>query len=413
MLSYDPPELQEQLTSAMQRMEKLLDDGYEFASDAFNPAAEDFDPSEYEDDVTVKADDTFELLLWPCEYPMSIPYNEFICLVDELEQSQLEGNLECWTPKRYYLRVEPMFWGLDGSYIVDSLNEEFRLGDTVVTCSIVTDYTPFGFLIAANGEYTKHFPPVLAEDLFIQVEWNCPVEKKEIRAIVAAFRFEVSATVGVDLRPSPRGESFEWDEDEEELPKLLPLRNLLTGSGVPELLEIYNKAACVNDPEIEILYFTKVFEYVAQTVLRLRLTETIRTKLQSPAALNPSANYILELEELFAEERSYRKDREAIILTAIACCEATELAKDCPSFLSDLKVITGSTKRKQKDAAVEKFAKALCATRNWTAHAKANHVPTGDECPQQELAIFSRCTRIAAQQVIRWYAARPEAERVT
>ena len=41
---------------------------------------------------------------------------------------------------------------------------------------------------------------------------------------------------------------------------LPPLRNLLTGSGILAVLKVYNKAACINDPEIEILYFTKVFE---------------------------------------------------------------------------------------------------------------------------------------------------------
>jgi hypothetical protein len=135
--------------------------------------------------------------------------------------------------------------------------------------------------------------------------------------------------------------------------------------------------------------------------------------LQSPAALNPSANYILELEALFAEESTYRKDREAVALTACTCCEATELAKVCPPFLKELRNVSGSTKRKEKDAALATFAKALYSTRNSIAHAKANYDPTGDECPREELAAFSRCAKVAAQQVVRWYAARPEAERVT
>ena len=51
------------------------------------------------------------------------------------------------------------------------------------------------------------------------------------------------------------------------------------------------------------------------------MTDTIRPKLQSPAALNPSANYILELGALFAEEGTYRKDREAISLLQLGAAK--------------------------------------------------------------------------------------------
>lgn len=411
MLSFDPPQLRDQLTSAMRRMEKLLQDEYEFASEAFNPAAEDFDPSEYEDDVVVKADDRFDLSLPRCDDSLSLSYEEFVRLVDELEQSHLEGNLECWTPRRYYLRVEPMFWGYDGPYIPDGLVKELRSGDAALKCSVTSGYTPFGFLVAAKGDWDKYFPPVLAEDYFVEVIADRPLKRDDLRAIVEAFRFEVSATIGLDLRPSPRPELGEWNE--EEAVKLPPLRDLLAGPGIQTVLEVYNKAACVNDPEIELLYFTKVFEYVAQTVVRQRLTDTIRAKLQSPAALNPTANFVLELQALFAEEGTYRKDREAIALAVSTCCEPTELAKECPPFLKELKTVSATTKRKDKDAALVIFAKSLYSTRNSIAHAKANYEPTGDECPQGELAQFSRCAKVAAQQAVRWYAARPETERVT
>ena len=149
MLSYDPPELQGELTSAMQRMEKLLQDGYAFASEAFNPAGEELDSSEY-DDVVVKSDDTFDLYLSRCDDSMSLSY-KIVNLVDELEQSHIEGNLECWTPRRYYLRVEPMFWGDEGPYMPDGLDKELKFGDATVTCSVTSGCTPFGFLVAANG----------------------------------------------------------------------------------------------------------------------------------------------------------------------------------------------------------------------------------------------------------------------
>ena len=196
MLSFDPPELQEQLATAMRKVEALLQDEYAFAGEAFNTAADEFDPNEY-DDVVVKADDTFDLSLSRCDEAITISYKDFIRLADELEQSELERNLECWTPHRYYLRVEPMFWGYEGPFIPDGLGKTCQLGDKTFTCSVVSGYTPFGFLVAAEGDYDKYFPPVLAED-FHEVECDRSVEKEQLRAIAEAFRFEVR-----QQRPGP------------------------------------------------------------------------------------------------------------------------------------------------------------------------------------------------------------------
>ena len=86
-----------------------------------------------------------------------------------------------------------------------------------------------------------------------------------------------------------------------------------------------------------IFLLCKVFEYVSQTVVRQKITDIIRTKLMSPSAIEPNANYILELENLFEEQKTFKKDREAIKLTIVTCCDSTELAKVSPCFSDKLK----------------------------------------------------------------------------
>lgn len=59
-----------------------------------------------------------------------------------------------------------------------------------------------------------------------------------------------------------------------------------------EVLGLYNKAIAADDLDIKILYFSKVIEYVSQTVIRINATEAIRRKLHTKNALNPDSRFI-------------------------------------------------------------------------------------------------------------------------
>ncbi len=97
---------------------------------------------------------------------------------------------------------------------------------------------------------------------------------------------------------------------------------------------------------------------------------------------------------------------------AVACCEASEPARVAPSFLSKLHGVSPSDPPKKKEEALAELGASLYATRNRIAHAKANYEPTGEECPEVQLAAFAECAKLAAQQAVRWYHSRPEDARV-
>jgi hypothetical protein len=282
-----------------------------------------------------------------------------------------------------------------------------------ITCSLTEGLTVFSAAVAAAGDYSKDLPPV-SEDLFVEVRYQRPVSRDAARYVADAYLFELSSTLGLEFEVSPRPALEDWEWYPEEGPRIANarLRPLLLGKGMPELLRLYNRAVSASDNETRILYFTKVIEYISQTVIRQQATETIRAKLLSPRSLNPDATFVAELQAMVEEQRVLRKDRESIRQTVIACCETSELAKFAPRFLSKLRGLSPTDKSKDRDEALTQLGYSLSATRNAVAHAKANYEPTGEECPEEQLAAFAECAKLVAQQAIRWYHSRPEDIRV-
>lgn len=422
MLVFNPPELSSRIAQAIQKLAKLINDpNCDFVEDGFNPGGTDFAPDEY-DDICITAESTLTIGLPRVDESHELSYGELIELADELEGAKLVANVECWTRKRFLLRVEPV---LMESHITlghfprtetpkGLLQADVQQNGKTITCSLVDGYTPFAFLVTAQGYWDKYYAPVLDDDLFIQVSWEGPDHCGMVEEIVAAYRFELASSLGVELRPSPR--AVEYDEllqeaiDSNSQPP--HLRQLLVGKGMSGVLDLYNRATSESDQEVRLLYLTRVFEYISRTVVRLQLTEVVRAKLLSRRALDPSADFILEVEALFEEQSKNKRDREAIVLTVISCCEATELSVQSPRFLKKLREVTASSKRKDQEEALRVLGESLVATRNSIAHAKANYTPTGDECPPDQLSQFVGCVKVAAQQAIRWYANRPDSLRV-
>ena len=424
MITFTPPELREQLASAITRILNWLDcEGEDLIEDGYNPADDEFDEkyADEEDEVTVGSTLTIGLPRVESE-SLVLTYGEFIALVEEVCDSELVANVECWTRRRLLLRVTPTLTSKsmdlfslmqhNSVFAKGAFETAATSGGTVLRCRVVEGYTPFAFAVTSRGYWDKYFPPVLSDDLFIEVVHN-DAERDAVRAVVAAYSFELSSTVGLDLVHAPRPEGLYDDlltsEDRYTSP---PLRPLLLGNGLSNVLEAFNEAVAATDFKVQILLFCRIFEFVSATVVRLQLIRCIRAKLLSPGALDPSAQFILELEGLLEQQRTFRKDREAIVLTATTCCEATELARAAPSSLAKLRAVTATSKSKEVEEGLKEFGSCLVATRNQIAHAKSNYEPTGEECPADKIDEFAYCARVGAEQIIRWFGDLPPATRV-
>lgn len=293
--------------------------------------------------------------------------------------------------------------------------QKFILNGVEVSCSLVRGFTIFGILVACAGEYDKYFPPILDNDLFVEIRFNQIISELLECNILEAYLFELNSSLDISLEISPRPylDEIWFDEQCDDFFHDTRLRPLIIGKGTTELLKLYNKAVASKDLDVQILYFTKAIEYVSQTVIRIQFNEAIRAKLLSTRALQPDANFISELESVFETQRTFKKDREAIRQTIITCCEASELAKVVPAFLKEFKQVSVESSLQDKTKALEALSKSLYSTRNEIAHAKANYTPTGEECPKDQLADFTKCVQVATQQVIRWYYFSPESIRLT
>ena len=150
----------------------------------------------------------------------------------------------------------------------------------------------------------------------------------------------------------------------------------------------------------------------ATTVVREKQYEDLRKRLLSREALNPNADYLDGLLRLVEENRVLKRDAEALKLSIERCCDSVPMASHAPKYLSRLGAVSAQSSSEDRKSALSDLADALTATRNQLAHAKANYRSTGKECPPEQIDSLVACAKLAAEQCIRWYAARsPELRR--
>jgi tetratricopeptide (TPR) repeat protein len=425
MLKYEPPEFEHRLKKALTELKEILGvDPDELQGDFFNPIDRSYNKEEFDDHLITPS--SICLVSFPfVDYDYEMTYQDLIDFAKETGSATLEGNIECWTDKRLLLRVEEEYLKAELYYdyafheITDHIsknlfNHKEQIEGREISCSLVRGFTVFGLLIVASGDYDKYFPPIMEDELFVQIRFAPELSKSVVRNIAEAYIFELSSSSGIHLTPSPRPlhQSFEeWEEIAKEANRSLDdikLRPLLIGKGMKEILQLYNRAIQIADHEVKLLFLTKVIEYVSPTIIRQKLTTSVQNKLSSNRALNPDAKFIAELDVMFQELRSLRKEREAISLTIEQCCDLAELRTKGPPFLKELQAVSPDSQKGERQKALKAFAATLSATRNSIAHAKANYEPTGDECPETEIEQFVQCVEMAAQQVVRWFARCPE-----
>lgn len=414
-------DLTEKISGALRLLEKSLDiDAGDLAGDFIDPGADDFDPSEYEFD---ESDEISFTISDECDEPFRLTYAELPAFAQEVSKAELVNDLECWTPKRLFVRVENT-----GSYdshlrldaILDSQPPQLLQSYSVDGCNyelyLVSGTTSFGFMVFKSKNWNDYYPSAYNGELFVEVRWDGKIDKQVAKRLIDSLIFELASTLGILLQPAPHP-YFDPDAEADSAAPLSALkrsvlRPLLFGKGVSDVIGLYIAAIGTHDPEFQVIGFAKVLEHVSETVVREQLTSSVRTKLLSPRALDPSAQFILELTSVISEHtKQYRKDSEALKLTIAKCCEATELAQHAPSHLQ-LSTVTAATKDKEKQKALDDFAACLSATRNEIAHAKLSYEATGNECPSEKIVELASCSRVAAEQAIRWYAVQHDNIRV-
>jgi hypothetical protein len=303
-------------------------------------------------------------------------------------------------------QLQELMYGLEVPTIREVIDEQ------EYTINVVSGLTSYGIKLVIDDNFNKHVPPVDEYDTFIEISAENSLDKSLIESLVEAYLFELKSTLGINIRLSARVTYDSLYEEPEYKTDTTRLRPLLRGKGVHELLKLYNSTLATTNSEILVLTYTKVIEYVSQTVIQQDLINSVTKKLFSSKALNPDANYILELSKIFERNRTNQKDYYAIKLTIETCCDIEEIVEEVPQFLRFTKKLNKDSKSSDKVKALEEVANAISNTRNMYAHAKTNYENKGMECPPDQLDEFTKCLDILTQQVIRWFAKKHEDNRV-
>lgn len=350
-----------------------------------------------------------------------ISLEEFLDVIEEIKQAKMIDDYKYISPKKILIRVEVVNKEkLDAIYreLGEICFVESEYINKKIEVQLVEAPINFEILLFKIGHYNKYLLPYYREELMIQItsEENIleNIEEDILENILEAFIFEVSSTFNIGLKISGKGlDDFEqYDYENIKKYEETSMRPLLTNGNIKELLKIFNSVNEIINPEISIIYYTKVIEYVAQSVVKKEMLNNILNKLESSETMSPTANYVLELEELFKIHNNNMKDNKAIELTIKTCCNIDELVKNCPEYLQKLKNITFKSSFEEKNKAMAELSKAISDTRNELAHAKTNYRKKGGECPKNQMEIFSKCLKLVATQVIRWFARKGSDEKI-
>ncbi|WP_141503830.1 hypothetical protein [Paenibacillus luteus] len=380
------------------------------------PFNENDDDDSENEEVIVNEDTEFNIWLPKSEYEEgSYTLGEVLAMVQEainakkLDEYSLIGKRLALIPIDSYNMEQLNRIMTDNPSIIGVIE---KVDEQEYTLNIVQGLTSYGFALTIQKKYSKYVPPVDYSDVFIEIWAEHTLDDKIIDSLVQAYIFEIKSSLDIEIHISPRSTHEFWETDEVELSIPPRLRPFLRGKGINELLTLYNSSISSPNDEFSILTYSKVIEYVSQTVIQQDLISSTLNKLSSTRALTPDANYILELSRLFEEQRNNKKDHQAIKLTVETCCDLFEIVPIAPPFLNLTKALTINSKPDDKQKAYEEVATAISHTRNMFAHAKTNYESKGKECPKDQLHGFSRCVDILAQQVIRWFARQQEDNRV-
>ena len=420
MLEYSSPELEKQVKDCLLYIEENEKE-HGLNLDFFDINGDEFDPSEYDELI----DENFMVNISPFDSDESLDLSilELIDLMNETKTAELKDGYKCITNKRCLIRVSSE--DLTIHVLLDNMDEdtfqiESELNKINFTCSLVKGLTIFGIMVHFSNDFDKYLPSVLDDDLFVEITYNQRMSEEDIDKVLNAYKFELNSSHNLKININPRPIYWDYIDEDEVLKKKYMLRPLLFGRGMHELLKLFNEAGNgLYSYDYSVLQYTKVLEYVSQTVIRQEITNKALGKLMSSKVLNPDANFVKELEIMFSDfKNKYDTDRSAIKITVKTCCDILEITDDAPKHLGkiiDLKK-TLSNDKVNKDAVLEsaydQLADSISDTRNFIAHAKVNYTLKGNECPDDQMGAFVKMLRILAIQTIKWFSLTSEISRI-
>ena len=287
---------------------------------------------------------------------------------------------------------------------------EVKTENGIYSVCLFSGFCLYHLKVQESGNYDKYLPAYSEDDYFIRVSCESNIDISIADSLAVALVFELQATHNILLDFSTGRPDPDYYHDVEELSKhRYDIFPILYGRGIKNVLELYNTAKNTYNLDFKILSYTKVIEYIAPTIAKSELNDTILLKLKLPQALNPTAEYVDELSRIYEKyQDATSKDSELIKLAVSKVVTIPDIWENTPKYLRPKKRETvDSLLDNEADEMIEHICKAISDTRNEIAHAKANYQKKGNECPHREKPLFAYMLDTIAVQCIRWFALQP------
>ncbi len=361
-------------------------------------------PSDYE----VKIGDTEILIPFPYDSKSIHKIEEFSRLIEEFDSVKIKDRNKTIT-KRFTQRVIGSDSGII-EYLLSESNFEVTTSEGI-KIRLVSSPILIGIAAMELGEYDKYSPPcssyIAVEIEYIREDKRLSEEKEN--KLLQSYFFELANKLHTSVGFTQVSETvfYGTDEDEEaelEIPELNGIEEFNVG------MEIYSKAIRPLNEDIRLLYFYKILEYFAPVVVKIKANERLRTKLDSPKAFKPDADFLQSIYKLTRKFDEDLKDKDLVKAVFRECFDIIDLFEYLPKSLK--KRIRGQLKEKNisYELSEEKMTIAanmlggiVYSTRNSIVHAKSNYETDKNECAIEDLPELNNFLKHACYSTIKWY----------
>lgn len=298
--------------------------------------------------------------------------------------------------------------GNDKAHTVMYNGEHLPIEQDGIVTQIIYESLIAGVHASSIGSFHKKFAGALTPYMAVEIDYGDQARLRTDEldiSLIDAYLFELASSHGISFRKTgfaSYSDELEWMVDLPEI-RLRPL--LPTNEGI----RLYLAAAQVDDPSLRFFSFYKVLEHFAPTVLNLEAHDSLRKKLDGPAALSPDGRFIREVFQLSKGFDQRRNDRDMIKGVLLTCIDLPSINEFVPTAIK--KEVGADTQPKDIETYCRNLAECIYSTRNQVAHAKAHYTSTGTECPANELPTLTQFVEAAAAQAIRWYNRLPDHQR--
>jgi len=295
--------------------------------------------------------------------------------------------------------------------LLDENNFEIETEDNI-KLRIVPTPILIGIGAIVLGEYDKFSPPCSTYSA-VEIEYlnkKSRLSSQDEEELIKSYFFEIANKLNCGIffihvsESGMYGTREDIEEEQDPIPIIKKVGQFNQG------MTMYLKANQHIDFDIKLLYFYKILEYFAPVVVRIKANEKLRTKLDSPNAINPNADFLQSIYQLTRKYDEDLKDKDLVKAVFRECIDVIDLFEYLP--VSIKKRVKGLLKEQNisydlKEDKISILANTIggivYSTRNSIVHAKSNYRSDNNECPEEDLNELNSFLKHACYSTIKWY----------